>query len=310
MGPDGTRLTKKQKKASAFRDRKGKKKEDVLDVPIAEDQDLAEVGTVEVRGENESAMERVKVQKVVAEVNNPAPAPSVTPSKKRKKEDQEEDATGSVSAGDDAVIKRSRKRAKGGGEGAGEEGSDKAKRFILFIGNLRYTTSREAILEHFSTCDPPPTVRLLTPKQTRPGATVAKSKGCAFLEFSTKVTLQRALKLHHSELDGRKINVELTAGGGGKGEQRLGKLQKRNKDLNIQRSKRLKKAGADSEDVIMRPQRFSTTSGEGEAPRTKRTWTVGNTTTEETHRGGKKAKQRGKKKPKGMGTGVNAIPVG
>ena len=78
-------------------------------------------------------------------------------------------------------------------------------------------------------------MRLLTPKVTRTGATVAKSKGCAFLEFSTRPALQAALRLHQSELDGRRINVELTAGGGGKGDTRLAKLKARNKELAGQR---------------------------------------------------------------------------
>jgi nucleolar protein 6 len=91
--------------------------------------------------------------------------------------------------------------------------------------------------------DPPPTVRLLTPKATRAaGATAAaesksksKSKGCAFLEFSARHALQAALRLHQSELDGRRINVELTAGGGGKSDARLEKVKARNKQLGAQR---------------------------------------------------------------------------
>jgi RNA recognition motif-containing protein len=78
-------------------------------------------------------------------------------------------------------------------------------------------------------------VRLLTPKLTRAGAPATKSKGCAFLEFSTRPALQTALRLHQSELDGRRINVELTAGGGGKGDARLAKVKARNKDLTTQR---------------------------------------------------------------------------
>ena len=62
-----------------------------------------------------------------------------------------------------------------------------------------------------------------------------KSRGCAFLEFSTRSSLQQALKLHHSELDGRSINVELTAGGGGKSEHRLAKVKQRNTELASQR---------------------------------------------------------------------------
>jgi hypothetical protein len=41
--------------------------------------------------------------------------------------------------------------------------------------------------------------------------------------------------MHQSELDGRRINVELTAGGGGKGDDRLAKVKTRNKLLAAQR---------------------------------------------------------------------------
>ncbi len=66
-------------------------------------------------------------------------------------------------------------------------------------------------------------------------AAKSKSKGCAFLEFSTRHALQVALRLHQSELDGRRINVELTAGGGGKSDARLAKVKARNKHLGAQR---------------------------------------------------------------------------
>ena len=74
----------------------------------------------------------------------------------------------------------------------------------------------------------------MTPKSI-PGKTVFKSKGCAFLEFPSKPALQQALKLHHSTIEGRQINVELTAGGGGSSERRLAKLKERNKELYEQR---------------------------------------------------------------------------
>jgi hypothetical protein len=85
--------------------------------------------------------------------------------------------------------------------------------------------------------DTPPDVRLLTPKP-KVGATpstTTKSKGCAFLEFSDWTSLQQGLRLHHSVLEGRKINVELTAGGGGKSDTRIAKVKERNKDLHGQR---------------------------------------------------------------------------
>lgn len=83
----------------------------------------------------------------------------------------------------------------------------------------------------FLRVDPPPQIRLLTPKPKSPASTSTKSKGCAFLEFTHRNALQQALKLHGSTLDGRRINVELTAGGGGKSEQRVQKVQARNKHL-------------------------------------------------------------------------------
>jgi nucleolar protein 6 len=95
-----------------------------------------------------------------------------------------------------------------------------------------YTAFRVSAYKQTEYSDPPPTVRLATPKTAQP---TAKSKGYAFLEFTDKKGLQAALRLHHSELDGRKINVELTAGGGGKSEHRLKKVKERNKGLHEQR---------------------------------------------------------------------------
>lgn len=75
----------------------------------------------------------------------------------------------------------------------------------------------------------------MTPKPSATSKPTAKSKGFAFLEFSEKSGLQQALKLHHSQLEGRMINVELTAGGGGKSDARLAKVRERNKELHEQR---------------------------------------------------------------------------
>jgi nucleolar protein 6 len=62
-------------------------------------------------------------------------------------------------------------------------------------------------------------------------------------------------------------------------------------------------AKANGEAKPQRPQRFSTTSGVGEAPRQKQTWSVGNVVNE--------GKSRSRRRPvKDQATGVNAIPVG
>ncbi|TFY72411.1 hypothetical protein EVG20_g599 [Dentipellis fragilis] len=344
MTVDAPKLTKKQKKALAFRGRKGKGKgkggddadELSLAVPVAEDQDLADAALGEGQGaarveEGEGKRSGAGRKEKVDDGHQGGQGKAVAAKSKKRKRDAEGEggATGKeVDGGAEksGVKKRKKQPAAEGGE-AKDAGGDadadadaekvdlksKQQRLILFLGNLKYTTTREAIAEHFAVCDPPPTIRLLNPKQTRPGATVNKSKGCAFLEFSARPAVQQALKLHHSELDGRQINVELTAGGGGKSETRIAKLKERNKELTAQRMKKLQKHGAPNEVASYKPQRFSASSGEGDAPRAKRTWTVENVDDGETHRGGKNAKKRGKRpnaKAREWGTGVNAIPVG
>lgn len=81
------------------------------------------------------------------------------------------------------------------------DSKDKNKRYILFIDNIKE-------------------FRLMTKKS-------GESKGCGFIEFGDKASYWKALNLHHSVLAGRKINVEVTCGGGGKGENRVKKLQQR-----------------------------------------------------------------------------------
>lgn len=72
---------------------------------------------------------------------------------------------------------------------------------------------------------------------------VAKSKGCAFVEFKTSAAIQAALHLHQSVFISskssakRKINVELTAGGGGNSETRKKKLGELKERLDKQREK-------------------------------------------------------------------------
>ncbi|KAJ8586539.1 hypothetical protein M405DRAFT_743448 [Rhizopogon salebrosus TDB-379] len=339
------KLTKRQRKGIAFRElRSGKgkaKKLDDLDhdVPILEVQDLtdsrasgAEGGedvqdAQGIAGGKGKGREKVVVQKEGEKKG------LVVATKKRKREEAAEDTQGAGEGEreDSQSGKQKVKRRKGDAgdilEGAeeAEEGETKIEkskqRFILFLGNLKYITTIEAIQAHFAACDPPPTVRLLAPKPAanKPSSKpVIKSKGCAFLEFKHRNALQQGLKLHHSSLDGRQINVELTAGGGGKGEARLSKLKERNKELESQRHKRLQKTAksqgeAPVPDTEGAKKRFSTTSGTDQEVQNRRTWTVGDAEESTTHRGGKKHAKGGKaRRPniKDWGTGVNAIPVG
>jgi nucleolar protein 6 len=67
-------------------------------------------------------------------------------------------------------------------------------------------------------------------------------QGFAFLEFDSAPALEKALRCHHTLLLKRKINVELTAGGGGKSENRMEKIKKRNEGLEVERKKRMEEA--------------------------------------------------------------------
>lgn len=122
-------------------------------------------------------------------------------------------------------------------------------------GNMSFDVTADMLAKHFAeTCGETPKVRLLT-KRGDPRAleglskskqkSIAKgkardpsapvSKGCAFAEFAAPTALQKALRFHHSQFHGRQINVELTAGGGGTGQQRQEKIKAKNAELEKER---------------------------------------------------------------------------
>ncbi|KIY51226.1 hypothetical protein FISHEDRAFT_37248 [Fistulina hepatica ATCC 64428] len=303
------KLTKKQRKAAAFRQRQGKGKA-TLDftydnsVPVQEDIQDEDIDTSPqvststpetASGKEPPKKSSKKHRRDEPDLANPASeGEDKPPSKKRKQAEANEDLIEGIAEGTDDAGAKAKENTK--------------QRYILFIGNLKYTTSVEAIQKHFSFCDPPPVVRLLTPKRDPSKApTVAKSKGCAFAEFSNHNALQQGLTLHQSQLDGRAINVELTAGGGGNSENRLAKLKERNKKVHTQRKHA---TGSGNDTTLPGPQRYSATSGLEQAPLKKKTWTIDDEGDGKMHRGGVKHARRGKCRNKAMGTGVNAIPVG
>lgn len=124
----------------------------------------------------------------------------------------------------------------------------KASRFIVFVGNLPYSATVADIEKHFSAVHPT-AVRLLHEK-TNPN----KSRGIAFVEFAGYDHMKTCLKtLHHSTMtcqgrdyrgrpkdDERKINVELTAGGGGNTDYRKERIRAKNEKLTGERDRRAK----------------------------------------------------------------------
>lgn len=136
-------------------------------------------------------------------------------------------------------------------------------RFIVFVGNLPFSTTTEQISSHFHKLNP---TSIRHPLDKEKG----RSKGYAFLEFDNYSSMKTCLKVyHHSMFDpertaklpaeafdengleierpggqdnkrgsGRRINVELTAGGGGKSEGRKEKIRVKNTRLEEQRDRR------------------------------------------------------------------------
>jgi nucleolar protein 6 len=145
-----------------------------------------------------------------------------------------------------------------------EKVSKTAARFIVFVGNLPYDATKEQVERHFEKLGTV-SVRLSTDKAT------GRSKGFAFVEFDGYDKMKTCLKLYHHSMfnpqakdaidrsnagstkvtqEGRRINVELTAGGGGgKSEGRRAKIEAKNKKLDEQRSRRSEKERAEQQEA-------------------------------------------------------------
>jgi len=87
--------------------------------------------------------------------------------------------------------------------------------YILFIGQLAYKTTIPAIFEHFKTnigeVITKEQMQIRLPTNMDEGGT---SKGFAFAQFSDPKVMYECLKLHQTQLDGRRINVYRGAPGG------------------------------------------------------------------------------------------------
>ncbi|RHY34444.1 hypothetical protein DYB32_001333 [Aphanomyces invadans] len=84
----------------------------------------------------------------------------------------------------------------------------KSIHLTLFLGQLPFDATEEMIRKHFHEAGDIK-IRMLTDKATK------KFKGTAFIEVKDSAALGAALSRHHSLLNNRRINVELTANGGG-----------------------------------------------------------------------------------------------
>ncbi|KAL7535700.1 hypothetical protein ACHAWF_005238 [Thalassiosira exigua] len=106
-------------------------------------------------------------------------------------------------------------KASGGGASSSSDGKGKKIPYIVFVGQLAYTTTADMLFDHFRStlsseiiAKDAVKVRLLTDPKTK------KSRGMAFVELDSPEAMYECLKMHLTHLDGRRINVERSAGGG------------------------------------------------------------------------------------------------
>ncbi|RHY85338.1 hypothetical protein DYB35_012393, partial [Aphanomyces astaci] len=140
------------------------------------------------------------------------------------KRERTDDATGTA---DDAAIPASTAKArrleKRGASRSANDASTPTKKvakrklkdpnaksihLTLFLGQLPYDATEDMIRKHFHEAGDIK-IRMLTDKTTK------KFKGTAFIEVADSAALGAALSRHHSLINNRRINVELTANGGG-----------------------------------------------------------------------------------------------
>jgi nucleolar protein 6 len=116
-------------------------------------------------------------------------------SKKRKRSDKDATAEGEQTEAKAVAPAPKKKRKAKAATADGEKAAPANQRFIVFVGNLPYSTTDDSLKEHFKSLQPF-TLRHRTDPATK------KSKGFAFLEFEGYDRMKTALKLyHHSYFD-------------------------------------------------------------------------------------------------------------
>jgi RNA recognition motif-containing protein len=114
-----------------------------------------------------------------------------------------------------AKSKPAKKNEAKSGEKTPKEGGTFNNPYIAFVGQMAYDTTRVSLFEHikkelgkdFKVTQESVKIRILTDVKTK------KSRGMAFVEVDDPELLYALLRLHQTFLEGRRINIERSAGG-------------------------------------------------------------------------------------------------
>lgn len=100
-------------------------------------------------------------------------------------------------------------------------GTAKPNRYVLYVTNLNFETTKKDLMEHFGVKGEVRSIRI--PKKRR--------GGFAFVEMSSLEGYRRGFELHNSTLDGRQIKVQFSEGGKKKSANKKNILKQKNRKL-------------------------------------------------------------------------------
>ncbi|KAF7283967.1 hypothetical protein GWI33_022789 [Rhynchophorus ferrugineus] len=103
------------------------------------------------------------------------------------------------------------------------------KRYVLFVGNIPYDTTKQDLMTHFSKAGEILHIRIPTDKQNN------KPRGFGYIELRDEITYQKCLSMHHTQLKNRRINVLYTQGGKKKGSIKKNEIKEKNMKLHALR---------------------------------------------------------------------------
>lgn len=100
-------------------------------------------------------------------------------------------------------------------------GASKVNRHVLYVTNLNFETTKEDLESHFSVAGAVKSIRI--PKKRR--------GGFAFVEMVDLLGFQQGFRLHNTELQGRKIKVQISEAGKKKSANKKNIIKQKNRKL-------------------------------------------------------------------------------